>query len=49
MKDIFITTNSIENATIDKYIGIVYTNKVIGTNFFSDLDASITDIFLGGW
>lgn len=48
MKDIFITTtNSIENAIIDKYLGIVSINKVIGTNFFSDFDASITDIFGG--
>jgi len=48
MSKIFITTtNSIEGATIEQYLGIVSTNKVIGTNFFSDLDASLTDLFGG--
>jgi len=41
------TTNSIEGAIIEKYIDIVSTNVVVGTNFFSDFGASLTDIFGG--
>lgn len=44
---IVTTTNSIENAEIEKYIDLISTNVVIGTNFFSDLGASFTDIFGG--
>ena len=33
---IVTTTNSIENAEIEKYIDLISTNVVIGTNFFSD-------------
>ena len=41
------TTNSIENATIEKYLGVVTANLVIGTGFFSDFMASLTDLFGG--
>ncbi|WP_163631193.1 YbjQ family protein [Paludibacter sp. 221] len=41
------TTNSIENSTIQKYIELISTNVVVGTNFFSDFGASFTDIFGG--
>ncbi len=44
---IITTTNSIENAKIEKYLGVVTTNLVIGTNFFSDFKASFTDFFGG--
>lgn len=44
---IITTTNSIENAKIEKYLGVVTTNLVIGTNFFSDFKASFTDYFGG--
>lgn len=41
------TTNSIEGSCIEKYIDLIATNVVVGTNFFSDFGASITDIFGG--
>ena len=44
---IITTTNSIENATVEKYLGVVTTNLVIGTGFFSDFMASFTDFFGG--
>lgn len=48
MKDIIITTtNSIENATIEKYLGVITSNLVIGTGFFSDFKASFSDFFGG--
>lgn len=49
MKERFIisTTNNIENGIIKQYIDVVCSNVVVGTNFFSDLKASITDL-LGG-
>lgn len=48
MKHIIITTtNSIENATIEKYLGVVTSNLVIGTGFFSDFTASFSDFFGG--
>lgn len=47
-KDILITTtNVVENAIIKEYMGIISTNVVIGTNFFSDFAASFTDFFGG--
>ena len=42
---IITTTNSIENAIIESYLGIITTNIVVGTNLFSDLAAPLTDIF----
>lgn len=48
MQQIITTsTHSIEGATIEKYIDLISTNVVVGTNFFSDFGASITDIFGG--
>ncbi len=48
MKNITITTtNHIEDAHIDKYMGIITTNIVVGTNLFSDIAASFTDFFGG--
>lgn len=46
-KMIVTTTNSIENAEVEKYIDLISTNVVIGTNFFSDFGASFTDLFGG--
>jgi uncharacterized protein YbjQ (UPF0145 family) len=48
MKKITIsTTNAIEGAEIQKYIDIVFSNVVIGTNIISDIGASFTDFFGG--
>ena len=41
------TTNSIEGASIEKYIELVSVNVVVGTNIFSDFGASFTDFFGG--
>lgn len=41
------TTNTIEGATIEKYLDIVSTNVIVGTNIFSDISASFTDFFGG--
>lgn len=46
-KIITTTTNTIEGAEIDKYIDLISTNVVLGTNLFSDFGASITDVFGG--
>ena len=48
MKDIIITTTSfIENKPIQEYLGLVCSSLVIGTNLFSDMSASLSDIFGG--
>ncbi len=47
MIDIISTTSSIDNAVITEYLGLVTSNIVVGTNFFSDFAASIKDI-IGG-
>jgi len=48
MKNVIITTtNHIENSSIKNYLGVISTNIVIGTNFFSDFAVSVTDIFGG--
>ena len=48
MSEIIITTtNSISGVEIEKYLGLVTTNLVIGTNVFSDFLASFTDFFGG--
>ena len=44
---IVTTTNSVEGYSIRKYIGVVNANVVIGTNLFSDIAASLTDVFGG--
>ena len=41
------TTNSIDNAKVEKYLGVITTNLVIGTGFFSDFTASFSDFFGG--
>jgi uncharacterized protein YbjQ (UPF0145 family) len=47
MDFLITTTNSIENVTIERYAGLVSTNVVVGTNMFSDIAASFTDVFGG--
>lgn len=44
---IVTTTSNIEGYTIRKYLGVVNANVVIGTNLFSDIAASFTDVFGG--
>lgn len=44
---IITTTNSIEGAPIKKYLGLVTSNLVIGTNVISDFVASFSDFFGG--
>lgn len=46
-KVLITTTNSFEGKEIESYIKVVSTNVVVGTNIFSDLGASLTDIFGG--
>ena len=46
-KIIATSTNSIEGVEIEKYIDVISTNVVVGTNFFSDFGASFTDLFGG--
>jgi len=41
------TTNNVEHFEIERYVEIISTNVVIGTNFFSDFGASLTDLFGG--
>lgn len=48
VSNIIITpTNQIENARIEKYLELLSTNVVVGTNFFSDFGAALSDIFGG--
>ena len=49
MKSTFMisTTNNIEGCPIKKYIDVICSNIVIGTNIFSDFAASFTDFFGG--
>ena len=44
---IITTTSNIEGARIVEYLDLISVNVVIGTNFFSDWMASVTDIFGG--
>ena len=41
------TTSHLQDRTIEKYLGIVTSEAIIGANLFKDLFASITDI-VGG-
>jgi len=41
------STESIEGMKIEKYIDLISTNVVLGTNVFSDIGASFSDIFGG--
>jgi uncharacterized protein YbjQ (UPF0145 family) len=48
MKDILVsTTSTLDGYNINKYLGVINANIVIGTNIFSDFAASFTDIFGG--
>ena len=48
MKDILVsTTSTLDGYKINKYLGVVNANIVIGTNLFSDIAASFTDVFGG--
>lgn len=47
MRFIFSTTNNIEGGKIIRYIDVICTNIVVGTNVFSDFAASFTDFFGG--
>lgn len=44
---IITTTNNIEGYAVKRYVETICVNMVLGTNFFSDFSASITDIFGG--
>ena len=44
---IITTTNTIAGVEIEKYLGLVTSNLVIGTNVFSDFVASLSDFFGG--
>ena len=46
-KIILSTTNTIQGFDIERYIDLVFSNVVIGTNIFSDIGASFTDFFGG--
>lgn len=44
---IITSTNEIKDYKIERYLGLVNVNVVVGVNFFSDFFASITDVFGG--
>lgn len=44
---ILTTTNGIENFNIQKYLGVICAQEVIGVNIFSDIIASVSDV-VGG-
>ena len=44
---IITSTNNIEGGSIKNYLGVINNNVVVGTNIFSDIGASIIDIFGG--
>lgn len=48
MKELLVsTTSTLDGYKINKYLGVINANIVIGTNYFSDVAASLTDIFGG--
>lgn len=47
MKVIVTATETIQGATIERYIDTICVNSVVGTNAFSDIGASFTDFFGG--
>lgn len=48
MKNVLIsTTDTIDGRKVERYLGLVTTNLVIGTNVFSDFVASFSDFFGG--
>lgn len=46
-KFLITSTPILDSITIHSYLGVINTNIVIGTNFFSDFAASFTDVFGG--
>lgn len=44
---IITTTNNVEKHNVTQYLGIVNANVVLGTNFFSDFAAALTDTWGG--
>ena len=47
-KDILVsTTSNLDGWEIDKYLGLVLAHVVNGTNVFSDVFASFSDVFGG--
>ena len=44
---IITSTNEIKSYKVNKYLGLINVNIVVGVNFFSDFFASITDVFGG--
>lgn len=44
---IITTTNSLDGLNIEKYLGLVSANQVIGANIISEFFASFTDVFGG--
>jgi uncharacterized protein YbjQ (UPF0145 family) len=44
---IITTTNTVEKHNVTQYLGIVNANVVLGTNFFSDFAAALTDTWGG--
>lgn len=44
---IITTTNNVEKHNVAQYLGIVNANVVLGTNFFSDFAAALTDTWGG--
>ena len=44
---LLLTTPTVESMPVEKYFGLITANQVAGTGFFSDLTASLSDIFGG--
>ena len=44
---IFTTTPNIEGYTIQRYLGVVTGETIIGANAFKDIEAALTDFFGG--
>lgn len=44
---IITTTNTIEGKQIEKYLGIVTGETILGANFFKDFKAGLTNFFGG--
>lgn len=44
---IFTTTNSVEGREVERYLGVVFGDAVLGVNFFKDILGGLRDI-VGG-
>ena len=44
---IFTTTNGVEGREVDRYLGVVFGDAVLGVNFFKDILGGLRDI-VGG-